>query len=180
MIAFVILVAILKNFETATIDILIAPSSSIISIAGQDYTNGAYKMRPGKYTATIKKDGFEEKQIEIELLDNHITKLYDYLLMPDDNFSWYSNSGHQDDLKILQKIGDEKAKNFIKAISIDNILPISDRQSGIVIDKKLGDCTKNFCLKVTGNLKDNYDLVKNLIKQKGYNPEDYEITYFTN
>ena len=78
-----------------------------------------------------------------------------------------------------------KQKAYLKAHPIINELPIIyanyDEQYNYTefrIDGgEFPECSTDFCLKITDTTGGNYAHARELIKNSGYNPDDYEIIY---
>ena len=83
------------------------------------------------------------------------------------------------------RTADAKQKAFLEKYPIINELPIIyayyDEQYNYTefrIDGGTFDeCSKDFCLKITDTTGGNYDFAKELIKNAGFNPDDYELLY---
>lgn len=176
-----IVLLILKLNRTVILDVNVVPSMAKVVIGGTEYASGVYKVYPGEVEVEIKADGFESKNLNVKFLNHNITKIYDYLMPDQDNLSYYSE--HEDDVEALKKIGGDDALKMLKIISIKNVLPIVDYKYGglngtsreIVINESY-ECETYFCLTAIGNF-ENENVVKNLIRAKGYDPADYEIKY---
>ena len=175
---------IVSGSKTATLDILVAPSSATISINGREYKNGTYKFKPGNYTATISKDNFKTKNIDLELTSGHTTKLYTYLLTSDGNLEYYE--GNKEDLNILEQTSDETSSNFVKKMSIKKILPYKYAKYNdathqlvrFVIDVDANDCPDTFCLQAVNYANSSKELMHEILKQEGYNLDDYKVFYY--
>lgn len=171
----------------ATLDLLVAPASSEITINGKRYENGIYKLNPGTYTAEIKKDDFSTKTFTLSLSAGKTTNLHTYLNQTDGSLSWYLD--HNDDAILATKIGDEEAEEQMKKAQetypILKDLPIivdeydaSYNYTNYRIDGgNLTDCTHDFCIIITDTTGGNEDAAKAQITNRGYNLDDYEIIY---
>ena len=178
---------IIESRKSATLEIMVAPISAKVSIDGKVYKNGTYKFEPGRVEVTITMDGFDSKEETLDLQANVTTKLYTYLMPSDGTFGWYLE--HEEDQMILNTIGDteasENSKTYVEKYPIITALPIiyanydekwnytEFRIDGGGFD----DCEKSFCIKITDSTGGNYERALGLIKEKGFNPEDYEIIY---
>lgn len=189
--------AIIINHQskTATIDILVAPTDSTILLNGRPYQNGEYDIRPGEYKIEIKKDGFETKTIDFNLTKDGFKRIYTYLLPENKSFSYYDSSEHSNDFYTLEQIAkfdnDQKLKDYItsreKRLSIISILPLVFSQYtnhykdyteyAVDLNASVENCPKILCLKIVDVNGNNEQNALNLIKEKGYNPDDYEIEY---
>lgn len=172
---------VMKINRTAVLDIVLAPGMATVNINGEKYLPGAYRVYPGQVTAEISAEGFETKTLELNLNAESTTKIYEYLMPTEDNLNYYAT--HNDDVELLARIGGEEAEEILKVISIKQILPIVDfhyeglnGKSREIVISEAPECDKIFCLVARGDIS-NHTEVKNLIKEKGYNPEDYEIVY---
>lgn len=172
---------LIKGLKTATIDVLLAPLKAKVVINGKEYETGAYRVNPGKVTATIVADGFKEKKVELELQADKTTKIYEYLEPLEDNLNYYANK--ESELKRLEKLGNT---DIVRVVSIKKYLPIIEFNYGglneasyeLVITQDF-DCDKIFCLRVTGDNSESHEYTKIILRQKGYNPDDYQIKYQT-
>lgn len=168
--------------KTAVVDVLLAPANAVVTINGESYSQGTYKTYPGKTVATISAEGFKEKNIELDLNADNTTIIHEYLMPDENNLDYYANNN--DDAELLSRIGGEDAQKMLNLISIKDVLPIIDFQYGglngtskeIMIDQDF-KCAQYFCLMVTGDTGIDKKKVEELIKKKGYNPEDYSIRY---
>ena len=172
---------------SATLDIVVAPISAEVKIDGKVYENGTYKMEPGEVAYEITKDGFATKSGVLNLEDGRTTKLYTYLLPTDGSFDWYLE--HESDQMILNTIGDalagEESRSYFERYPIVQILPIVyanyDAEWNYMEFRIDGgdfdECEKAFCVKVTDTTGGNYDVALEMIREKGFSPDDYEIIY---
>lgn len=183
LVVFVVL-SVMKAMKTATVDINVVPSVAKVVINGQEYGNGAYKVYPGKVMAEISADGFVRKSVEVNLEADDVTRIIEYLMPNEDNISYYLDN--VDDAEVLAKIGGDDAQKMLGMMAIKDVLPIVQFEYGglngtsreIAINM-LQECNKIICLIVTGDNSENHSETRNIIKEKGFNPDDYEITYVT-
>ena len=182
-----IIFIIIDSGKNATLDIIVSPLSAEIKIDGKEYKNGTYQFEPGEVEVEITKDGFTSERKTILLEPNKTTKLYTYLMPIDGSFDWYLN--HEEDMMILNTIGDAEANadsaSYREKYPIIEILPIQfvdyDKNWELTefrIDGGMFDeCEGTFCLKITDTTGGNYEKAIQMIKEKGFNPDDYEIIY---
>ena len=190
LIVLIILVASGLFFATrksATLEILVAPTSARIVINDKDYQNGTYKFEPGNMVATISKAGFTTKTVNFVLNEHQVTKLYVYLLEEGGGYDWYLE--HAEDAKILSKIGDTeadyKSEQYRKKYPVSTVLPIVyanyDKEWNYTeyrIDGGQFDgCKTDFCIKITDVTGGNYENAIEQIENKGYSLDDYQILY---
>ena len=188
-----------KNVE---IMINVAPVDAKILINGRQVSNNeSYFYTPGKYDVVISRDGLQEKSFSIE------AKAYDAVNMSvflkDEDFSFYSMRDNVQSFYKLREIAsgesnrlydnDKSAEAFIKktwhAYSlVMDVLPITEtyykdgtaEYKGEVTIKAAvsGDCKKLLCLEViSSHVNNTKGVAKNILTDKGYNIEDYDIAY---
>ena len=172
--------------KTAVVNILVAPSSSTISINGKKYTNGNYKVRPGSYQAVISKDGFESQTIDFEATEAEETFIYTYLEQTDGD-DWYENN--EGDNMIRGSINayktEKKVTELYNSTPIISILPITvdyytsnySEHIKYTISYQIADDNSKITLLVTDYTGGNYNRATNNLSDRGYNIKDYEINY---
>lgn len=190
-----IIFAVIEMTRNASLRISVTPISSTVTINGKEYHNGLYRFHPGTYTAIISNDGFDTKELSIELISNKTVDLSEYLTQGG-NLDHYTSN--KEDFIILQNIynndvysqkPDELNKyfdNYKKIASIRERLPITEfvdapenpsSKYAILIKEDPIICEHPVCLLVideTGRLHE--DALK-IIKKHGFNPDDYPIRY---
>ena len=171
--------------DTVEIEIKVAPISASIAIDGKNYQNGTFRIPSGAHTIKIEKEGFIGKEFSFDT--NTTTKIYSYLVGPNNDYSWYLS--HPEDALLLTSIGDYEAKlastEFNAKYPISTILPIIyanyDKDYNYTeyrIDGGSFDaCNSDFCIKITDTTGGNYDAALQKIRETGFNPEDYQILY---
>lgn len=184
LVVFVVL-SVMKTMKTATMDIMLAPQNATLIINGEKYGNGAYKVFPGKVTAQVVADGFESENIELELKDGEITKIWKYLLHAEDGLQWYASD--LDELGNLAKIGsNDEVKTFLKKMSIREKLPYyyniydesAQKHVQFAVEVDTIDCPNKFCLQAVNIKNSTNDLIDQVMKNEGYEMSDYEVYYF--
>lgn len=188
----VILVIVLHQSKTATIDILIAPSAAEISLNGKRYDNfSSHNVMPGDYHAVVKMEGMETKELDFSVQDGEFRRVWDYLLDGEGGFSYYLT--HTDEVATLKQVADdEKAKTFLakydKLNSINTVLPLTysntydlDATEIVSISINWGEeenCSaQNFCLMVSDYTGKNHEKALSMIREAGYDPDDYVVQY---
>ncbi|MBQ9180751.1 hypothetical protein IJ135_01490 [Candidatus Saccharibacteria bacterium] len=184
---FMLIRAIINVNRPATVEILMAPSFATAEIRGAEYRSGTYELDPGEAEAVITADGFTTKTMRLGLVGGETTKLYVYLMPEDGSLDWYL--AHPEEQMILNTIGDARANAESAAYAEENpiveVLPIIyanydakwEYTEFRVDGGKFEECEKEFCLKITDATGGNYENALELIRKKGFNPEDYEIIY---
>ena len=178
----IVVLAVRKFTKTAVMDVSVTPNVAVVEVNGQEYGIGAYRMYPGEVTATIKADGFESKTVTLNLKARETTKVYDFLEATGDNANYYAKNAN--DAEALARVGGEMGAKLARILSIKKVLPIIEFNYGgldsesteIVVDQDLA-CDATFCLMVTGDRSAGHEKSQNMIREKGYNPEDYKIRY---
>lgn len=203
----VIIIAIafvIHNSKTATIDIRVVPTDAVVKLNGRAYDNyTSHNLTPGKYTAELSMDGMKTKTINIDLAADDFYKLHAYLLGEDDTFAYYETRPSQVDALEQLGLNDEALTKFIDRYNsiygIINDLPLqlynrTDDPAttwGVYVeqygtsnsdeaenteDNLASKCQTIMCLKAYVNNTSN-DVVYDLIREAGYNPDDYQITF---
>jgi hypothetical protein len=172
--------------KTANIDVLVAPESAQVLIGGNHFSNKTHKIKPGEYDVSVTKNGFESYNTKLTIKAGETTQLKVFLLPSDGSYDWYNK--HPEDALLLDPIKDynytKNLDELKKHNPIINILPIqvseySDNYSKYTefkINYKQSDSEKIIVTidDVTGN---NKDKALDMIRTKGFNPNDYTIEY---
>lgn len=183
-----IVIIIIHLAKTATIDINVAPNDATITLNGRKYDNNtSHDVLPGNYHVKIAMDGMQTKEYDISLERNGFIRIWDYLLDEKGGFDYYLT--HPDDMATLAELDiDQKVKGIVnyynRITSIRDMLPLEyyerfevDKPLGVFIEEDPNDCdSKALCLVVYGGEK-NRDIALKLIKEAGYDPEDYGIRF---
>ncbi|MBR3236329.1 hypothetical protein IKF92_01440 [Candidatus Saccharibacteria bacterium] len=183
-----ILVIVLHNAKTATIDIYVAPSEAVIELNGKKYDNfTSPDIMPGDYHVKISMDGMQTKELDFEVFDGEFKRIRTYLLDEEGGFGYYLRNPDEI-LTLSEAADDEVGKDFVKnynritGIIADLPLEYYDRSDpanpiGVYIEKNEEFCgEKVMCLTVYGGEK-NREIALNLIREAGYNPDDYGIVF---
>ena len=134
----------------------------------------------------------QTKEYDLSIENNEFVKIKQYLLDSDGGFSYYAK--HVNDMKTLEQFADDdsKVKDFIeknnKILSIDEVLPLTfsntyevgadDIVSIYIFWGDTDDCNyDNMCLIVDDYTGKNHDKALTIIREAGFNPEDYEIVF---
>lgn len=172
---------------SATLDIVVVPTEAKILINGEEYKNGVYQnVRTGKAKVNISLDGFETQEFEIELKRDERTRVYTYL---EGDAGWYEGMD-EDSSYLLDIINEYKGEQ--QTVELKDKYPIMS-DIPIVYERYLNNyteyvsyridggeyegCEQEFCLKITDISGGNYERALKSIREKGYNPSDYEIIY---
>lgn len=180
---------ILDLQKTATVNILLAPSFAKVNIDGKEYQSGTERINSYAGKVTVSANGFQSKELEVNLEGGKTTDLYVYLVPNDGNMNWYDE--RPSERQILSAIGDSfaiiQSENYHTAHPIIDILPISVAEVNEVTQEILHDyridygefegCETDFCLKITDHTGRDYENALQYIRDHNYNPDDYQIIY---
>ena len=176
------------NRDMATLKILVAPTSSNITLNGRKYENGTYEVEAGEYEVKIEKEGFIANEQTIKLEKDKEFLLTFALYANDENIEWYQE--HEEDLAILNTIGDrraeEEARVYIRKYPAITKLPIRhamyldgyyDETEFRIDGGWFEGCKSEFCIKITDETHNSYEKAYQALRDNGINPDDYEIIY---
>ena len=168
----VVLLIVVHRAKTVSIDIYVAPS---------------YNLMPGEYHVSISMDGMKTKEYDLALENDGFARIWEYLVDDDGSLNYYLEN--PDEISILTKFSDdEEVKKVIeyydKVVSIRDALPLEyydrsdpDNSVGVFVEEDINECIdKILCLVIYGGEK-NRDIALGLIKEAGYNPDDYGIRF---
>ncbi len=178
---------IIHTIYSAKLTTTIAPSFATLEIDGKTYPiNTELSLKPQQTTAIISAEGFQRKEISLNLIKDETISIATYLVPNDGDLSWYYNNPEENTL--FENVGgQEAAKNaliFLEEYPISEILPLSfaDIVDGNPINYRIDigkfeACKTNFCLKISDYTGLSREHALNLIRSKGYNPDNYQIIY---
>ena len=184
----VILLVVIHRAKTVSIDVYVAPSEATIELNGKKFDNFAsYNLMPGEYRVSISMDGMKTKEYDLALENDGFARIWEYLVDDNDSLDYYLKN--PDEISILTKFSDdEEVKKVIeyydKVVSIRDALPLEyydrsdpDNSVGVFVEEDMNECIdKILCLVIYGGEK-NRDIALGLIKEAGYNPDDYGIRF---
>ena len=172
--------------KTANIDILIAPRSASLTIGGNRFsTDGIKKIVPGEYDVVVQKRGFETYEDKIIAIEGETIKLSVALIQADGSTSWYDN--HPEDNMLFTAVSDRNAEiamsEFRERHPITTILPISfanyynNFSEYVEFRIDFGMEGESLVLIVNDTTGGNRERALDLIRNRGFDPEEYEIVY---
>ena len=174
-----------------------------------NFTNGTNTIYPGKYDITISRDGLETKSFSADVLSDQTITISTFLVDTEKTFDFYKLTENVSSMEKLQEIAsksnnlttdhDTSAEEFIleyetNASNANLVLPFnyteykdsSDSPTGKEVVKDITirkgspkDCKQSLCIEVLMALTDDRELVKQLLVERGINPNGYEIIYKT-
>lgn len=181
---------VIDSRKTSILRTIIAPSFATLTVNNKTYPiNKDIRFEPGEYSITISADGFQSAQENIVLKDQETTTFAIYLERTDgDTFSWYE--GHNEEYSTFMSaanyLADQSAANFAAKYPVSSILPFNivevdpvtyDWTEYKVGGGKTDDCKTEFCIIITDTTGGNREKALDKIREKGYNPDDYQIIY---
>ena len=189
LVGFLLFISI-KNMFSAKLEILVVPTDAKIMIDGQRYENKkTYESLMVKTIhVDISMEGFDSKSFDLELKKDETTKIYTYLT---GNDAWYVEHKDDEDVSIFLELineanGEEEVKNMHEKYPILSVLPIvyekylNNYTQYISYRIDVGEfegCSSDFCLMITDISGGNRERALQAIRDKGFNPDDYEILY---
>lgn len=188
MVAAIILI-IYYIMNPCTIEILVAPESSTITINDKVYKNGTYRMPVGEYHLSISKDGFISQEYDFELKYNDQKKLFYILEQTDGTSSWYEE--HPEDNELVYEIG-VKLNNltreeyftdfpFAGSYPIFRVEPNGDSFYIYRVDLlQSSECKSKICFKITDFSHNSYDKAIAAIESTGVDVSKNQIIYDKN
>ena len=201
----VIAVIIWNTTRTTVITFSVAPIDAKITLNGQgDYQNGTYKVHPGNYTVAISRDGLETKTFNLDLKSGDVAVLTVFLTGAENNLDFYELKNNYTSFQKLSEIAsadnnkttdhDTSAEEFIAKIQqlqdfYSTNLPFEYSEYGNSEDGRTileygitvrtsneDTCQKFLCIKAVGKNVDQI-FISQLLTERGFNLEDYEVHY---
>lgn len=188
----IILIVVLIPHNDALLVASVAPADSTITIDGHNYRNGFLRnLPPGHYTATISREGFTSKEVELDLENGVIKRLNEYLIQDDKGFEYYESD--MESLLSLREYAESNEDAEVKAFleeydrkkSIKDLLPIkyTEEFDGEYYEVTYLDddpyCTRNYCLGIRTSSDRYTDLMITALKAHGFNYDDYEVVDYS-
>ena len=197
-----IIVLVINANKQSLITLNVVPGDAKISLNGKDgYGNGSYYVAPGVYEVRIEHPGLDTKVFTIDL-ERHDNFSVNTFLHKGDDFEYYTLRKNIDDYSALSQMAsagynqttdnDTSAEGFIAEFQraydlYSRELPIRYRESegfgrslkiirNITI-RESQDCEITLCIEVSIVGGSSEEFIGQLMKEKGLNPEDYEIIY---
>ena len=132
-------------------------------------------------------DGMKTTEYDLALENDGFERIWAHKVDDNDSLDYYLKN--PDEISILTKFSDdEEVKKVIeyydKVVSIRDALPLEyydrsdpDNSVGVFVEEDMNECIdKILCLVIYGGEK-NRDIALGLIKEAGYNPDDYGIRF---
>ena len=105
MIVFLGIIPLIKySGRPAFLDILVTPVDAIVTVNNKEMRNAVYEMEPGKYTATIAREGFETVVMDLDLEKDKTTGIYLSLAPDDGDWGFYEEIKNKQSLDVLLRL----------------------------------------------------------------------------
>ena len=187
----VILVIVIHNTKTATVDIMVTPREAVVELNGAKYENmQSHNVVPGDYHVVISMEGMQTKEYDIAVENEGFVRVWNYLLDADGGFSYYMT--HPEDEMLLEDLADDAAKAWLEEFNqvkeIQSVLPLTfsntfdeNATEVVSISVRWGsgeECEKEeYCLIVHDFTGKNTEKALSLIREAGYDPNEYELVF---
>lgn len=197
---------ILNAMKTAVISLNIAPVDATIKVNGKEYENGDYKFRPGEYKIEVTREGMAAKEFTVEAKSGSVINVATFLVGENNGFNFYRLKGNDESFLKLEEIAamgdnitidyDKSAEEFIAGyrraydLYMGETLPINYAEFGeerendqrslkevTIMANRDEECRLALCLKVIMIGTEDKNIVEDMLTEKGFNTEDYEIIY---
>ncbi len=198
--------AINNAMKTSVLSFNVVPIDAAITVNGDSgYVNGTYKVMPGAYEIMISHEGMTTKTFSVELGGEDIVNIVTYLVGEDGGFEFYELRDNYGSYVELSEIAsaennvttdqDTSAEGFVAKMKKDFEMYVSeafpikysryeDTDEGRLLKEAVSiwrgeddECEKILCLKVSMLFTDDKDVARELLAEKGFEVEDYEIIY---
>ena len=191
-ICLIIFVVINKEFSKSTyLSLQFAPSNAVLTLDnGTELHTGTYEFQPGHYSGTLTSKGFDSKNIDFDIAPRQTNSIRDYLIHSTEGLSYFEkNAANIDTLRLIPN--DSDLANFLEAYdhkaSIYNKVPLSyswyENPTNRAIStltisdgKNHPKCNSTLCL-LASMPNENPSIVDILLKENGYDINNYEVIY---
>ena len=194
----IIIVAIVKYLNQKTyLTVQFAPASAHLELhdQGLSLTNGTYELPSGTYTGTLTADGFQPKNVTVNIAPHQVNPLTDYLTHSSEGLAYFEKSAA--DMATLHQIAnqnhytDSELSAFLETYdhkaSLYDLLPLTiswlkHPDDTPIYNLKITNasnhskCQGTLCLLATGPNFNQAELA-NSLAERGYNVNDYEVFY---
>lgn len=177
-----------NNIYSATVNILVVPSTAKVRIGDQVYDSyGEFRVKPGQYKVEASAEGFVSKSGELTAVANETVDVWLYLEPSDGNSVWYDE--HPEDALILGEIKNQytidNVNNLKAKYPFLNLLPQKvdyytgnySRRINYTIDYEMINNNSDFVLVVKDYTGGNLEAVKTWLTEQGAEINDIEIRY---
>lgn len=190
------------------IELFITPIDATVSIDGnsEKYSEGTYRVSPGKHRIIISKEGLQEKSFDLDLDTESYTAISAFLTGDNNDLDYYIKKGNRSSFLRLKQITEttnlnsteenESASKFVSKYSESyyglSKLPlekhyyreVSSGNRAREVEKSIyiraddgSNCETDYCLiAILGGNATEKDAL-NLIQENGLKAEGYEINY---
>jgi hypothetical protein len=176
--------AIYLKINNATLKVVVAPADAKVLVGSKRYKNGEHRIKPGEYSVSVTREGFEDYTETLKIEENGYGEIY--LCMDNtDGVDWYSNNeqyAHLCDVANEHLYDVEMAEKF--SDKVFSVTPFHSYDKGFNIDAQLNDETGEITITIEP-LSCRYERAKALeknalewLEKAGLNLEDYKIEYY--
>lgn len=179
---------IIDRVNSATVNIVVAPSIAKVRIGDREYeADGSYKLPPGEYEVFVTAEGFVSKTLYLNLPEDAESDLKLYLEPEDDGNDWYEQ--HPLDALIVGEVKRDKAiekvNQLIDANPILKLLPLEidyfkkgyTERVKYTISYRITEDNTSFVITITDETGGNYADALAKLKSRGADPDKYLIEY---
>lgn len=135
--------------KTGTLEIGIAPKDAKIMVGNNEYKNGTYKMLPGTYSLSIKRDGFQEIEGAIVIENGSVSGLK-YCMTPNEGNEDYQWS--EEEQNICFAASEYEESQVAKQEQSDEIfkyIPYRSYKDGYAISAEKADGENTIIVTIT-------------------------------
>lgn len=128
---------IIRLVNSATVEILVAPTDATITIGGHNFSNGTVNMQPGTYEVSVTREGFESYSGTFEAISGETVNLDVCLDTTEETAGWYDDTTSAD-YQACQEVTDRKIitaeQEWLDSDPILRVLPYHNYDAGYDID----------------------------------------------
>lgn len=175
---------IVNLVNSATVEVVVAPTDATITIDGHEVDNGNHRMQPGTYDYTVERDGFVAAAGTIEVSNDAPAKLYVCLDTTEATAGWYDDDSTAD-ADACQQVLDyqmfENEQAWLDTDPILRVIPYHSYDKGFNIDYAV-DEAGGFTVSITplscnAQRADSlYEAALDYLRSQDIDPDDYVIT----
>ena len=174
----IIVIAVVHSLiNNATISIQVTPSSAKITLDGRSVSSGDIKVKPGTYTVSATKDGFEAQEVTVEAKANQVSSALLILTSnSEDTKNWYQE--HEEDRLLLESISgtsfDHETNIMANKYPVINFIPYN----GTTYDINYGTCeNSDFCIMINALVPNGFNDATNYLRDHIQNIGAYQYIY---
>lgn len=165
---------------TVAVSVYVAPHDASIAVGDQHFSgSSSIRVKPGSYTVTISKDGFQTNTQKIIVRDNKPNSIVSTLTpVSAAAQQWYKDN--QDEVLTVEgKAGElaaQQGQDFIDNYPITKWLPLDNATFTIGYKQVSDDPSKGIIITISA-LEGYREAALQQIRDKGFDPSDYTIEF---